>query len=481
MSWRDQLRAGSFRDAAFFIESAEAEVGRRNAVHEFAGSDNPDVEDLGPRSRRFKLQVYVLGPDYFDSRDALIDALEKAGPGVLVHPYWGEFEAAVTGPARVRETVDKGGYASFDIDFIRTAVYAPAVAPDTQSSVDSAAGVGVANLAVGAPRQLTGVAEVLQVSTGAALRVFGLTLAAQALLSAAFGTVLGAMRAARRGIAVVLGSIDDLESDLDDLTSAAQALLNSPLELASTIIELSGKLGALIVLGDDANQTGAQVVLPKDGGAPPNAFGSSSNALGSGAARPSASGTAAGTRSGPSGGILPPNPNVVASLLQLAAGLGGFTLPPSVLPPPQVPGDAPTPMRLQELANKAAIEQLVSLACLATCCEVAAKITYESADQALAVRRFLTDLLDNDSDTSTDDDIYGALVDLRTALLRHLSIEAGKLPSVRRYTPAQTLPALVIAHELYGDATRESELLARNDVSNPCFVRGGVPLEVLSV
>jgi prophage DNA circulation protein len=40
----------------------------------------------------------------------------------------------------------------------------------------------------------------------------------------------------------------------------------------------------------------------------------------------------------------------------------------------------------------------------------------------------------------------------------------------------------VVAHQLYGDATKADEIIARNrNVRHPGFVRGGQALEVLSV
>ena len=48
------------------------------------------------------------------------------------------------------------------------------------------------------------------------------------------------------------------------------------------------------------------------------------------------------------------------------------------------------------------------------------------------------------------------------------------------YTPQATLPALVIAHRLYGDATRADEVCVRNNVRHPGALRGGMALEVLS-
>jgi prophage DNA circulation protein len=41
-----------------------------------------------------------------------------------------------------------------------------------------------------------------------------------------------------------------------------------------------------------------------------------------------------------------------------------------------------------------------------------------------------------------------------------------------------TLPALVVAHRVYGDATRADEIVSRNRVRHPGFVPGGIALEV---
>ena len=47
------------------------------------------------------------------------------------------------------------------------------------------------------------------------------------------------------------------------------------------------------------------------------------------------------------------------------------------------------------------------------------------------------------------------------------------------YTPIQTLPMLAVAYELYVDATRDAEILLRNDIKHPSFVPP-LPLSILS-
>jgi prophage DNA circulation protein len=46
------------------------------------------------------------------------------------------------------------------------------------------------------------------------------------------------------------------------------------------------------------------------------------------------------------------------------------------------------------------------------------------------------------------------------------------------YTPLTVLPALVLAHRIYQDATRADELVARNGISHPAFMPA-VALEIL--
>jgi prophage DNA circulation protein len=46
--------------------------------------------------------------------------------------------------------------------------------------------------------------------------------------------------------------------------------------------------------------------------------------------------------------------------------------------------------------------------------------------------------------------------------------------------PQATQPALVLAYSLYEDASRDADIIARNNVRHPGFVPGGRTLEVLA-
>jgi hypothetical protein len=67
-------------------------------------------------------------------------------------------------------------------------------------------------------------------------------------------------------------------------------------------------------------------------------------------------------------------------------------------------------------------------------------------------------------------DHFGVLSDARQALDRHLTDVARSGVWLRPYHPRLAVPSLVLAHRLYGDALRGSEIVTRNKIRHPGFV-----------
>lgn len=144
-----------------------------------------------------------------------------------------------------------------------------------------------------------------------------------------------------------------------------------------------------------------------------------------------------------------------------------------------------TPARDVERANQAALVQIVNLAAAAEIVRAAASATFESYGEAVALRDRIANRLDaltlRQADAG-DADGAAAYDRLRRALVRDITARGGTLARVQSYTPAHTEPAIVIAHRLYGPVglvERTAQLVARNRIVHPGFVRGGVALQVL--
>ena len=155
MAWQDRLLPGSFRGAPFHIEDHEYAGGRRVHVHEYPGRDDAFPEDLGRRTRDYKIECYVIGPDYMAARDALLRACEAKGPGTLVHPYLGTRRAQCI-EIRERESAKRGGMATFTLSFVDAGANRyPAAEADTADAVAAAAAIAEQALAAQFTQRVT--------------------------------------------------------------------------------------------------------------------------------------------------------------------------------------------------------------------------------------------------------------------------------------------------------------------------------------
>lgn len=136
--WTTAFRRASFRGALFWVEKEGKEGGRRLAIHEIAGADDPIGEDFGRRTGRFMITAYVAGEGAPEEAAALMAALDGAGFSTLTLPMDAGFTAGCLGYERNRER-DKNGYVAFDIEFIRfggTEVsFAPSLGPESVNAL----------------------------------------------------------------------------------------------------------------------------------------------------------------------------------------------------------------------------------------------------------------------------------------------------------------------------------------------------------
>lgn len=139
MSWRDSLLLpASWRGIPFHVEAHELTFGRRLVRHKYAERDTEGVQDLGREGRDMSVDAYVIGDDYMAVRDQLIQACEKKGEGLLVHPYFGEVLARL---ARGRQTErnEEGRMARFALEFVEAgALTFPTILPTLEVGPDAA-------------------------------------------------------------------------------------------------------------------------------------------------------------------------------------------------------------------------------------------------------------------------------------------------------------------------------------------------------
>lgn len=170
---------------------------------------------------------------------------------------------------------------------------------------------------------------------------------------------------------------------------------------------------------------------------------------------------------------LSPGTPVRAARLLRDTGTSGDSVTPPI---------ADTPERRQRARNTVAANQLNGRAAAVEGLTPGRRDRLGEPGDAEAAGQDTLALIDAQmgGDEPISDAVYGALVTLRAAVAEDLRARATALPGMTTYTPQRTLPALVVAHRLYGDARRADEIAVRNGVPHPGALRGGIALEVLS-
>lgn len=120
MTWRENLRPASFRNVPFEVEGDGGTFGRRTVLHEYPQRDKPGTEDMGRASRTFEITGFLVGDDYMERRDALLEALETEGPGKLIHPWYGELTVNVKDSARISHSTRDGGMCQVTLSFVES-------------------------------------------------------------------------------------------------------------------------------------------------------------------------------------------------------------------------------------------------------------------------------------------------------------------------------------------------------------------------
>ena len=248
MSWREHLQPASFRGVNFKVQSHNSEFGRRVVTHEFPLRDKPYTEDLGRKARGYQIEAYVLGTDYMVDRDALRQALEKKGPGTLVHRYLGQMRVQVT-DVRLKESNKEGGMATFSISFVEAGeLPAPVTAINTQELVKTKSDIALQVLqaefetdytVAGFPAWILSSAQDVLTTLEDSLSIIG-------VVDAVFGQYISLPSQLASQVIRVLSGLT-ASSLLSNVTSLVNSFASNPNASISTVLPLS----RMFDFGDD--------------------------------------------------------------------------------------------------------------------------------------------------------------------------------------------------------------------------------------
>lgn len=445
MSWIDNLQDASLRGVPFKVEEDEATFGRRVQVHEYPNRDKPWAEDLGRATRRFSVQAYLIGDDFFEQRNRLIEAIEKPGACTLVHPFYGEMTITVDDAVRVSHSVGEGRMCRVSFSFIEAGELS----------------FPTAGLATG--QKLTSSVSFLDDAISSAFGSFGMDglpdFLQDGVLDEAtgmFNTVTSAFQYVDSGISAASRLMQGDLSVLLRPPSSGMNFVNRLQTMWRAGSRLSGNASDLMAM-----IKGFTGVTVDRGLAPRGVWKTDSKTTQSQTTQRNYVAQAVRTTA------ISEAAYTVTSLPQPASRSVVRQQDPQQ--PARVTHPAVSDIQPVTGTDSASVSSGVT-----SSIETGSVVSW---DELAEVRDVLNDAIDTEMERVTDDNLYQALVRVRTDVNRDISARLEQIERLTEKTPAQVTPALVLAADWYDSASRASEITARNGIRHPGFV----PVKTLKV
>ena len=124
MSYETLLDA-SFKGVPFFVASEQLpRFGRRLAVHEYPNTNQQYGEDVGGFATDFKVSAFVVGIDAKEQFDAIRNACNEVGEGLLILPFFGQRKMLAGECTVTVEPYVNAEFIQFEMSFITSRLQA---------------------------------------------------------------------------------------------------------------------------------------------------------------------------------------------------------------------------------------------------------------------------------------------------------------------------------------------------------------------
>lgn len=423
---------GSFRGIPFLTVDHELTGGRMQPTYAMPYQDNGARSiDLGRGPRRYSIKCFVAGDDYRVDANKLLEALEAPGPGILIHPVYGRVLVVMSRDSfRLHESTTRLRVVDFSFDC--TEAFEEGVTKqqpiDTAGAVRSSVSKGVQVVSDVFSNPRTGLKQ-------PSISDF----VQQAHLDVLDG-VMDELRTINGAVSAVTSIPTGFASQINTISTEMSQLIQTPALLAASLRETMEDISESINRVVDSN--GVERFVSELEGI----------------------GTIFNRTKGSKGSLF--------SVVGLYSAMGSA---------PEVP-DIDTPARQEQRQGQTAIQLMVRSTGLLSLAATSLDARFDSARDVREVRDKLSGALRDlaDGDLEPDVQLSVALKDTAAKLIQHLTRVAGSLADIGTFIPPSTIPAEVIAFNLYGDAERADEVILynRGTVINPTTIAGRTELEV---
>jgi prophage DNA circulation protein len=108
------------------------------------------------------------------------------------------------------------------------------------------------------------------------------------------------------------------------------------------------------------------------------------------------------------------------------------------------------------------------------------EVEFESLEELEASAEIVLTQIDGIEESGIEDSgVLEALRETRVTIRNDVAARADRLSRTAEVTLPETIPAVVLSNQLYGNIDQETAILRRNGLDHPGFVDGQRPIKVL--
>jgi Mu-like prophage DNA circulation protein len=438
-SWSDELYPASFRGVPFEVDADDGSFGRRGQLFEFPKRDKPAVEDMGRAARTMSLTAYVIGKDWMSKRDKLVKAIEQFGPGKLVHPFYGTMTVSIIESAKVSHSSSEGRMCRISFSFVETGEFEfPTVGRATRNKLfnsNSALADYLNNLFSGF--SISGLPDFAQ--SGILADVSGYMDTIDEAFTMLDSGVSAASRLLKGDLSVIFsGSNMTFVTRLQSMWRSANRLSSDSKSLLKLIKGLSS-----VSLGYTSSKSVGR-------SSNKNKKYTTSGLFPRGVWKTSSESTRKQVQKS----------NQISQVIRISA-LSTAAYVVTLLPS--------QPQKSQTTKSSITKPQKISTVAVSDT-DTTTTTVYPSYAELKELRVTLNTALDKELSRITDDGLFLALQQVRTDINMDIADRLATATKTINRTPADVFPAVVLAYQWFGDASRADEITQRNDIAHPGFV-----------
>ena len=401
--WPRTIFAASYKGVPFEVDVSTVRGGRRIVTHEYPTSENWDNEDLGRAKQVFDVTGYTFGDDADAWAHRLYDACNSPGSGLLTLPTMASRRARNLTVASTFKK-DEMGRIGVDMTFVREA--------------DSQGGLFSVSMLVGA---------VLSAVKTAALS-----------LSGDFASAYNAMAAPN----VVR------ETAAETVRLAAVAL-----EAAARSAPMDMDKAPLVLY--QIRRLGEEAHLLSFSGEGQNFL---TDSVFSGTTRKSTTALSARLIAAISD---------LGSAIRSRGAMAEAFLPLLDFTAQDIAGRTSAPSARMEVKLTRMVADHVRGLALLKWAEGMTLAGYPARAQAIEARASVVQRIDTEIDDAASGTSHAALIAVRNAAVEYLTKNGIEAPAAVKIATPVSVPAITLAYEIYGDAGRDTEIMARNGLFHP--------------